>query len=834
MKVFLGNPPWSAEGMYGVRAGSRWPHFENAHHEYMPFPFFLGYVAAVLEQNHHEVLLVDAIAEKLTDEEYYARISAFSPDLLLHEVSTSSIQTDERHWLKMRETLGPEVKIALSGIHRLMQEPKWLVDHPEVDYVMVGEYEYTLRDILARLEKDQPLEGIDGVVYRKDGVPTWTGVRPLIKNIDELPWPARHFLPMYDYRDEPGSIPRPSVQLWASRGCPYRCSFCAWPQIMYGGFKYRTRNIIDVIDETEWLVREWGFKSVYYDDDTFNIGKKRMLAFCQEYQNRQIKVPWAIMARIDGMDGEVLEAMAESGLHALKYGVESADQGIVDKCGKRLDVSKVRSVVNMTHSLGIKTHLTFMFGLPGETRDSAMRTIDLAMELMPESLQFTLATPFPGSKLYDQLVEEGKIRTTDFSQYDGFHTAVVSTDELSSSDLEDILCEANQRWGERFAIRTFDTDAEGDKEDACEECQEDDAADDIVDAEVVAESVEKPKPPRALVSVVIPNYNGEAVLSECLTSVKNQSWEPLQVIVVDDASTDQSLMIAEQFFDDVEVIRSPKNRGFAATVNEGLRAARGKYIAILNNDTKTEPGWIESSVDVFRRMKDVGVVAPKVLTFDDPVQVYSVGIGITRSGYVFNVGQGTPEKGQFNEGRYVLGATGAASVWRKEVFDIVGDFDEDLAHYLEDVDLAMRIQLEGIRCYYEPGAVVQHWGGKASGGQNGAMQVRQVSRNLLGILLKDMPRSILQQNALRLVGGMLTFHAQHAVLGRGMHSMEGLFEGLKLGGQMVAKRKRILGFQKVPDDRILELMKESECFLRETAEHLPVHSRLRMRVMGMA
>jgi len=823
--------------MYGVRAGSRWPHFENAHHEYMPFPFFLGYVAAVLEQNHHEVLLVDAIAEKLTDEEYYERISSFAPQMVLNEVSTSSIQTDERHWKHIREILGPEVKIALSGIHRLMQDPKWLLDHPEVDLVMVGEYEYTLRDVLARLEKDQPLEGIDGVIYRKDGVPTWTGVRPLIKNIDELPWPARHFLPMYDYRDEPGSIPRPSVQVWASRGCPYRCSFCAWPQIMYGGFKYRTRNIIDVIDETEWLVREWGFKSVYYDDDTFNIGKKRMLAFCREYQNRQIKVPWAIMARIDGMDEEVLESMAESGLHALKYGVESADQNIVDKCGKRLDVSKVRNVVNMTHALGIKTHLTFMFGLPGETRDSAMRTIDLAMELMPESLQFTLATPFPGSKLYDQLVEEGKLRTTDFSQYDGFHTAVVSTDELSSGDLEDILCEANTRWNERFAIRTFGTgeESEGEVEEECEECAEEADADaEVVDAEVVAEIVDKPKPPRALVSVVIPNYNGEAVLSDCLTSVKNQSWEPLQIIVVDDASTDQSLMIAEQFFDDVEVIKCPENRGFAATVNEGLRAARGKYIAILNNDTKTEPGWIEASVDAFRRMKDVGVIAPKVLTFDDPVQVYSVGIGVTRSGYVFNVGQGTPEKGQFNEGRYVLGATGAASVWRKEVFDIVGAFDEDLAHYLEDVDLALRAQLEGIRCYYEPGAVVQHWGGKASGGQNGAMQVRQVSRNLLGILLKDMPRSILQQNALRLVGGLFTFHAQHAVLGRGMHSMEGLFEGLKLGGQMVAKRKRILGFQKVPDDRILELMKESECFLRETASHLPAHARLRMRVMGMA
>ena len=850
MKVFMGNPPWSAEGMYGVRAGSRWPHFENAHHEYMPFPFFLAYSAAVLEQHDHEVLLVDAIAEKLSDEEYYQRISNFSPDVVLHEVSTPSVQTDERHWRKVREILGPDVKIALSGIHRLMQDPKWLNETPEVDFVFVGEYEYIFRETLDRLEAGKPLDGIDGLIHRKDGVPTWNGKRPLIKNIDDVPWPARHFLPMYDYRDEPGSIPRPSVQLWASRGCPYRCSFCAWPQIMYGGFKYRTRNVVDVIDETEWLVREWGFKSVYYDDDTFNIGKKRMLQFCREFNDRQIKVPWAIMARIDGMDSEVLEAMAGSGLHALKYGVESADQGIVDKCGKRLDVSKVRRVVNMTHSLGIKTHLTFMFGLPGETPESAKRTIDLALELMPESLQFTVATPFPGSKLYDQLLAEGKLRTTDYSQYDGFHTAVVSTDELDSKELEQILADANQRWTDRFAIRHFGPDDAGEQEAEADEAAEAtdatapaDEADKagngqgdarVSEAVVVGRVEGMPRAPRALVSVVVPNYNGEAVLSECLASLRSQTYEPLQVIVVDDASTDQSLMIAEQFFDGVEVVKRSNNAGFAATVNDGIRAARGKYIAVLNNDTKAEESWIEASVDALKRFPDVGMIAPKILTFDDPVQIYAVGTGITRSGYVFNIGQGTPESGQFNEGRYVMGASGAAALFRREVFEIVGDFDEDLAHYLEDVDLSFRAQLEGIRCYYEPGAVVQHWGGKAGGGQNGAMQVRQVSRNLLGILVKDMPRSILQQNALRISGGVLTQQALHAIMGRGLHSMEGLVEGLKLSGQMVAKRKRVLGFQKVPDDRILELMHQSEGWLRETADHLPKHKKLRMRVMGMA
>jgi anaerobic magnesium-protoporphyrin IX monomethyl ester cyclase len=810
MRVFLGNSPWSREGMYGVRAGSRWPHFENRGHEYMPFPFFLAYGAAVLEQCDQEVLLVDGIAEGLDDDAFFDRVTTFAPELLVLEVSTPSIDTDARQWTELRRRLGGEVKLALCGLHWPMQSPEWLAGHPEVDFVLVGEYEPTLRQLAQRLEREQPLDGIHGLIWRKDGVPQWTGVRATVQELDELPWPARHFLPMYDYRDEPGSIPRPSVQMWASRGCPYRCSFCAWPQIMYGGFKYRTRSVVDVVDEMEWLVREWGFKSVYYDDDTFNIGKRRMLDFCAELQRRQIGVPWAAMGRVDGMDEEVLEAMAGARLRAVKYGVESADQCLVDNCGKRLDLSRVREVVRLTHSLGIKTHLTFMFGLPGETRDTARRTIDLALELMPESVQFTLATPFPGSALHDQLVAAGRLHSVDYSRYDGFHSAVVATESLTPADLEEILAEANDRWGRRFGEVSF--------------------AQRVAAAEPQPKAAESARP---LATVVIPNYNGEAVLRDCLTAVTQQTYRPVQVVVVDDASTDQSALIADQLFDGVELIRRPTNGGFAAAVNTGLRAARGKYIALLNNDTRAEANWLASSVAALDGHRDAGVVAAKILTFDHPPAIWSVGVGITRGGYVFNIGQGTGERGQFNQGRYVLGASGAASVWRREVFEIAGDLDEDLAHYLEDVDLSLRAQLEGIRCYYEPAAVVQHHGGAAIGGQDAPRQVRQVARNLLAILLKDVPRSILQRNALRIGGSLAGLVGHHLARGRGASALRGLADGVALGGQMVAKRKRVLGHQKVPDVQILELLTASEAWLRETAAHLPALSRARLRLMGL-
>ena len=296
-RVFLGNSPWSKPGYYGVRAGSRWPHFEEKQLEYMPFPFFLAYAAAVVEKEGFETLLVDGIAEGIDDDSFFERIVDFDPALVLLEVSTISIETDLAFGRRLRRALGDKAKIAFCGLHNFMYEADFLKEHEWLDYVLIGEYEYTLRELCLRLFKGADLGGCRGTIHRSNGKIAVEKRKPLIRNIDELPWPARHFLPMNNYHDEPGSIPRPSVQMWASRGCPYGCIFCAWPQIMYGSRKYRTRSVKDVVDEMEWLVKECGFASVYFDDDTFNIGRERMLKFAAEVKARGIYTPWAIMAR---------------------------------------------------------------------------------------------------------------------------------------------------------------------------------------------------------------------------------------------------------------------------------------------------------------------------------------------------------------------------------------------------------------------------------------------------------------------------------------------------------------------------------------------------------
>ena len=448
MRVFLGNAPWRKPGYYGVRAGSRWPHFEDERLEYMPFPFFLAYAAAVLERAGVEVCLVDACAEAIDLPAFLDRAAAFAPDLLLLEVSTISIDTDLATARALRERL-PGARLALAGLHAFMHEPAWLAAHPEADFVLVGEYEPTLLELAGRLKAGAGLAGCAGLLWRDEGGVHDEGRRPLIEDLDSLPWPARHFLPMERYHDEPGSIPRPSVQMWSSRGCPFGCVFCAWPQIMYNSRRYRARSIRDTVDEMEWLVREWGFRSVYFDDDTFNVSKDRTLAFAGEVRRRRLGVPWAVMARADLMDRETLVALRDAGLYSLKYGVESADPGLLREMDKSLDIDRVRETIRLTAELGIKMHLTFLFGMPGETRETARRTIDLALSSGAESVQFSIATPFPGSRYFVELEKSGRLVTQDFERYDGFRSAVVRTEHLDPRDLEEIAAEANRRWQEQ-------------------------------------------------------------------------------------------------------------------------------------------------------------------------------------------------------------------------------------------------------------------------------------------------------------------------------------------------------------------------------------------------
>ena len=365
----------------------------------MPFPFLLGYTAAVLRDDGVEVEVIDACAERMDHEAFVERFERSSPDVVVAEISTPSFHGDMRSFQAMRDA-GFDGPILAGGLHKPLYQPGFLEGQPLIDGSLVGEYELTVRDFLRA--KASPKEPIPGLLWRgADGILDG-GRKSSQMGLDEFPWPARELFPMDCYHDLPGGIPAPSVQLWASRGCSFTCNFCAWPQILYADNHYRTRSA-DAVASEMLAMAEQGYESVYFDDDTFNLGKGRTAEIAKVFQERGVDFPWGFMGRADTCDPRQYEALARTGLMAVKYGVESADTARLKQIGKNLDVDRVRESVKMVHSLGIKVHLTFMFGLQGETLDTMQRTLDLAYELDPDSAQFTIAVPFPGSRLHEEL-----------------------------------------------------------------------------------------------------------------------------------------------------------------------------------------------------------------------------------------------------------------------------------------------------------------------------------------------------------------------------------------------------------------------------------------------
>ena len=448
MRVFFGNPPWTRPGYFGVRAGSRWPHFEREDACYMPFPFHMAYASATLKRAGHETTQVDGCAERIADEEFLARLSAFAPQIVVLEISTTSLDVDRAMVRKIRAVTGGDAIIVWCGAHSWQAtEPDVLTTDPQVDYFMRGEYEFTLLELVEAIRDGKPVDGIPGLLFRDGTGKTVTNPqRKLLKNIDEYQWPDRDPLPMDRYYEAAGFLPGPNLQMWASRGCPFKCDFCIWPQFMYGGRNYRVRNERDIVAEVKHASDRYGMKSFYFDDDTFNIGKDRIAGYAQAFKEHGLNLPWGAMSRADTFDRRTLEIMVGSGMRFIKYGVESGDKALVDAMEKNLDLNRVREAVKWAKELGVAIHLTFSFGHPGETWETARKTIDFMLDLSPDSLQISLMQPFPGTGLYDKVKAKDLLVIQDLSKFDGYSTTPVRTEALSPGDLEEILREANRRW----------------------------------------------------------------------------------------------------------------------------------------------------------------------------------------------------------------------------------------------------------------------------------------------------------------------------------------------------------------------------------------------------
>lgn len=298
-----------------------------------------------------------------------------------------------------------------------------------------------------------------------------------------------------------------------------------------------------------------------------------------------------------------------------------------------------------------------------------------------------------------------------------------------------------------------------------------------------------------MISVVVPTWNGAALLGECLEALEAQTTRDFEVLVVDNGSTDDSLALVAAHFPWVQRIDLPENRGFSVAVNAGIARARGDVVALLNNDTRADPRWVETLARVLAARPDIGFCASKMLSLADSRRLDNAGIDYRVDGFALARGSRELDGPAWSAPREVFGACAGAAAYRRSLLDDVGPFDERFFAYYEDVDLSFRARLRGWRCLYVPDAVVLHRQGAST-----VPSVRDVlvPRNRVLTWLKNMPAPLLRRRAVASARGLVAAAWSDARLGRAGAHLAGLAGAIRLLRRVLADRARVQRSRRLP------------------------------------
>jgi radical SAM superfamily enzyme YgiQ (UPF0313 family) len=442
MRVLLLNPPFLKKFSRPQRS----PAVTKSGTLY--FPLWLSYSAAVLMEDGFEVELIDAPADDVSLEEVVERARVFAPRLIVLDTSTPSISNDVSVGGALKDAC-PSAFIALVGTHVSAMPEETLRMDERIGAVARFEYDHTIRDLARGISGGAGPRGVDGLSFMERGVVIHNQRRPYIEDLDSIPFVSgvyRRFLRIENYFN-PNAL-YPMVTITSSRGCPFPCTFCVYPQTLMGrGF--RLRGVANVVDEMEYITREFPqAKAVFFEDDTLTVNKQRCLALSAEIKRRGISISWTANARV-GLDYETMRAMREAGLRSFCVGFESGSQKILDAMKKKTRLKEMHDFMRDARRAGVLIHGCFMAGLPGETRETLSETLELAKSLKPDTVQFYPVMVYPGTEAYDWYSSRGLIRATDFSMWitaEGLHNTVISTETLSSEDLVRFCDEARRAF----------------------------------------------------------------------------------------------------------------------------------------------------------------------------------------------------------------------------------------------------------------------------------------------------------------------------------------------------------------------------------------------------
>lgn len=408
----------------------------------MYYPYWLAHATALAQSRGHECLLLDCAADGLDPEETVRRLGEFKPGLIVVETSTPSINHDLEMVALFKQAL-PEAKVCCTGTHVTARWEEALRQCPTLDHVAIGEYDYTISELAEALDAGKPVASIDGLAWRESDGAKRSKERRLITDMNALPWIAPVYKQFLNPRHYLFTIAnQPMIMLIGGRGCKARCFYCVYPQVMHG-HDYRTRSAADVVAEMKWIQDNMPeVQEIVFEDDTFTSDRERAQEIARLVKQEGIRLPFFANIRVN-IDYETLKSLKEAGLRQCATGFESGDKTLLLNMRKGQTLEQQQTFMTNCRKLGILVHGCFMVGFPGETKETLQKTLDLAIQLGPDSAQFYPVMPYPGTGAYEWAENEGFLAVGSFDDWlnpDGGHRCVLNLPGLTPKDLED-FCE---------------------------------------------------------------------------------------------------------------------------------------------------------------------------------------------------------------------------------------------------------------------------------------------------------------------------------------------------------------------------------------------------------
>lgn len=425
MNIAFIDGPWPGNG-YRTQ---RWVHLEPMGNINPP-PLFMMSAAACCRQQNHTVKLWDAPAQKMSDEVLINELHNFNPEIVVVNTTTPSFNYDVLIIDKIKKAL-PDVKVIAIGPHVTVLYESVLNTYKNIDIIAVGEYDYTIADIANHLPS---LDEVKGIAYRSNGKIS-IKTRELISNLDDLPCLPYDLVDIYAYREH--SFPatrKPYATISMSRGCDCLCNFCLWPQVLFHG-RVRFRSPERIIDDILWLKSKFGVRFIYFEDDYINLSWNKLELLCELLIRKNVKMPWGCLGRTEGITKERLNLMKKSGLYLIKYGLETASKDLLNKMEKDCNLDEFAKAVYLTKKAGVMVHITTMVGMIGDSIESLNTTLKYIKKIVPDSAQFAICTPYPGTKLYKECQEKGILDYKTWNDFDGSTGGVIRLEYFTKKEL---------------------------------------------------------------------------------------------------------------------------------------------------------------------------------------------------------------------------------------------------------------------------------------------------------------------------------------------------------------------------------------------------------------